>query len=97
MFPVSFNGRRRGRCVLVPVFSTLLAAFILKTTAAAAQNAAGPQQVPANKRVGAAAGAAPRHQKASDWEDGRSCSGAHKSAATVGAAAARGDTHDSAE
>ena len=45
VFPVSFNGRRRGRCVLVPVFSTLLAAFILKTTAAAAQNAAGPQQV----------------------------------------------------
>ena len=44
MFPVSFNGRRRGRCLLVPAFSTLLAAFILKTTAAVAQNAAGPQQ-----------------------------------------------------
>ena len=40
MFPVSFNSRRRGRCLLVPAFSTVLAALILKTTAAAAQNAA---------------------------------------------------------
>ena len=43
-FPVSFNGRHRGRCLLVPAFSSLLAALILKTTAAVAQNAAEPQQ-----------------------------------------------------
>jgi iron complex outermembrane recepter protein len=44
VFPVSFNSRRRGRCLLVAAFSTVLATLILKTTAAAAQNAAGPQQ-----------------------------------------------------
>jgi iron complex outermembrane recepter protein len=44
VFPVSFNGRRRGRRVLVPAFLTLLAVSLLKTTAAVAQDATGPQQ-----------------------------------------------------
>ena len=83
--------------------STVLAALILKTTAAAAQNATEPQPgvatTSANKRVGAAAGAARRNQKASDREDGHCRSSDHKSASTaaVGATAARGDTDDSAE